>query len=66
MLEADDRRSASVIIRSGAGKERLNAFSYDMYERLVEILRSLRFDTKTRVVVLTGAGRGFCSGNFSA
>jgi enoyl-CoA hydratase len=46
--------------------ERLNAFSYDMYEQLLKILEALRFDTTARVVILTGAGRGFCSGNHSA
>jgi enoyl-CoA hydratase len=46
--------------------DRLNAFSYDMYETLLHALESLRFDTSVRVVLLTGAGRGFCSGNFSA
>ena len=38
----------------------LNAFTFDMYARLIEILRSLERDSKTRVVVLTGAGKGFC------
>jgi enoyl-CoA hydratase len=46
--------------------ERLNAFSYSMYEDLLSILEKLRFDTDARVVIITGAGRGFCSGNFSA
>jgi len=44
--------------------ERLNAFSFEMYERLAAILESVRYDTKIRVVVLTGAGRGFCSGHY--
>lgn len=43
--------------------ERLNAFSFEMYETLLEMLEALRYDTHVRVVVLTGAGRGFCSGH---
>jgi enoyl-CoA hydratase len=43
--------------------DRLNAFSFEMYENLLEILEAIRYDAKIRVVVLTGAGRGFCSGH---
>lgn len=45
--------------------ERLNAFSFAMYEELLDLLRSIRFDATVRVVIVTGAGRGFCSGHFS-
>lgn len=44
--------------------ERLNAFSYDMYDALFEELRKVRHDPQIRVVILTGAGRGFCSGHY--
>jgi enoyl-CoA hydratase len=43
--------------------DHLNAFTYGMYWQLIEILSSLRHDSKTRVVILTGAGRGFCAGH---
>lgn len=43
--------------------EQLNAFTYDMYSELIEVLKGLRHDTKTRVVILTGAGRAFCAGH---
>ncbi len=39
-----------------------NAFTFDMYRSLLEWLRAVQYDTDTRVVVLTGAGAGFCSG----
>jgi enoyl-CoA hydratase len=39
-----------------------NAFTFDMYRTLLEWLRAVQYDTDARVVVLTGAGRGFCSG----
>ena len=43
--------------------EQLNAFTYDMYARLIEILEEVRRDSAIRVVVLTGSGRGFCAGH---
>jgi enoyl-CoA hydratase len=42
--------------------ERLNALTWDLVEALAESLESLRRDKSCRVAVLTGAGRGFCSG----
>jgi enoyl-CoA hydratase len=41
---------------------RLNALTWELVEALAESLESLRHDKACRVVVLTGAGRGFCSG----
>jgi enoyl-CoA hydratase len=41
----------------------LNAFSFEMYEELISLLEGLRHDASTRVVILTGAGRGFCAGH---
>jgi len=43
--------------------QQLNAFTYSMYSQLIETLQGLRNDSKTRVVVLTGAGKGFCAGH---
>lgn len=45
--------------------ERLNAFSFDMYEQMIVELKRIRHDADTRVVIITGAGRGFCAGHFS-
>lgn len=42
--------------------ERLNAIDAAMHEALLEVLRRVDRDTSTKVLVLTGAGRGFCSG----
>lgn len=42
--------------------EKLNALSYQLVEQLHEALDALAADNTCRVVVLTGAGRGFCSG----
>jgi enoyl-CoA hydratase len=42
--------------------ERLNALSMQMVGDLHETLDALAVDSGCRVVILTGAGRGFCSG----
>jgi enoyl-CoA hydratase/carnithine racemase len=42
--------------------ERLNAISGPMLEKLSDDLVALDRDPEVRVVVLTGAGRGFCAG----
>jgi enoyl-CoA hydratase len=43
--------------------EALNAFTYSMYSEFIALLRSLQHDSSTRAVILTGSGRGFCSGH---
>lgn len=42
--------------------EKLNAYTLEMGEAVTAAFRSLRDDSAARVVVLTGAGRGFCAG----
>jgi 2-(1,2-epoxy-1,2-dihydrophenyl)acetyl-CoA isomerase len=42
--------------------ERMNAFGGRMRQELVEILEALRVDAEIRVVVITGAGKAFCTG----
>ncbi len=42
--------------------KRLNAMTWDLALELVDLLRDLRFRDEVRAVVLSGAGRGFCSG----
>jgi len=42
--------------------ERLNALLFETYEALRETFATLRKDRAVRAVVLTGSGRGFCSG----
>ncbi|HET9629170.1 MAG TPA: enoyl-CoA hydratase-related protein [Novosphingobium sp.] len=41
----------------------LNAFTWDMYGTLLETFEDLRANPDVRVVILTGTGRGFCSGH---
>jgi enoyl-CoA hydratase/carnithine racemase len=40
----------------------LNALTFDIYAQLRDLLETLRYDDTVKVLVLTGAGRGFCSG----
>lgn len=42
--------------------ERLNAISGPMLRSLTQALRDSDLDSGVRVIILTGAGRGFCSG----
>ncbi|MBW2664972.1 MAG: enoyl-CoA hydratase/isomerase family protein, partial [Deltaproteobacteria bacterium] len=42
--------------------ERMNAMAFDVMVPLRDQLREVSFDNDTRVVVITGAGKGFSSG----
>src|SRR5262249_28131501 len=42
--------------------ERLNSLTFDVYRELNETMTALRSRNEVRVVVITGRGKGFCSG----
>jgi enoyl-CoA hydratase/carnithine racemase len=42
--------------------ERLNAITFEVYRELTDFFVTLRDENDVRVVVITGAGRAFCSG----
>src|SRR5712692_6986799 len=42
--------------------ERLNAITFEVYRALTNFFVTLRDEKEVRVVVITGAGRAFCSG----
>ncbi len=42
--------------------DKLNAVNWNLASDLVELFRKLRFRDEVRTIVLTGAGRAFCSG----
>ena len=44
--------------------DRLNALSVGMKRDLIELLTEVQADDETRAVVLTGAGRAFCAGDY--
>lgn len=43
--------------------EVLNAFTWEMYQALLDALADIRRDPGARVAILTGNGRGFCAGH---
>lgn len=42
--------------------DRLNAITFEVYRELTDLFATLRDEKQVRVVVITGAGRAFCSG----
>ena len=42
--------------------DRMNALTFEVYRKLTDLFYELRFDDDVRVVVITGEGRGFCTG----
>lgn len=40
----------------------LNALTFDVYAQFRDLLEDLRYDDDVKVLVLTGEGKGFCSG----
>jgi enoyl-CoA hydratase/carnithine racemase len=42
--------------------EKLNAFDKTMLAEIRDLIWKVSFDARVRVVIITGAGRGFCSG----
>lgn len=61
MVETERVEDEIVIVRLNR-PERLNAMTLRLLGELGEVLASLDGDETCRVVILTGAGRGFCSG----
>jgi enoyl-CoA hydratase/carnithine racemase len=63
-----DPRSFELSIARGVAEitlrrpERLNALTFDVYGELASTFRSLERAAACRAVVITGKGRGFCSG----
>lgn len=55
-----DRRGVAVV--TFERPERLNAMSFATRRDLVEVLSSIQLDDRVRVVIITGAGKGFCAG----
>jgi enoyl-CoA hydratase len=57
-----DRPAPGVALLTLNLPERMNSMSFDVMVPLRERLQELSDDNEVRAVVLTGAGRGFCSG----
>ncbi|GBD32517.1 1,2-epoxyphenylacetyl-CoA isomerase [bacterium HR33] len=54
--------SAKVAVITLNRPERLNALTFEVYAELRDTFRAIDREPEVRAVVLTGAGRGFCSG----
>ena len=59
----DERSDDGICALTLNRPDALNAFTFAMYETLIERLEALRHDPSVRVVILTGAGRAFCAGH---
>ncbi|KHO26435.1 enoyl-CoA hydratase [Mycolicibacterium setense] len=57
-----DRSRPDVALVTLNRPERMNSMAFDVMVPLKSVLEELRYDNSVRVVVLTGAGRGFSSG----
>lgn len=60
-LVLEERDGAVLTLRLNR-PERLNALNVELGRALVDALRRAASDGSTRVIILTGAGRGFCAG----
>src|SRR4029079_16097384 len=59
LFELDDDGVATVTFDRA---DRLNALTFEVYRELTDLFARMNGDEKVRAVVLTGAGRAFCSG----
>ncbi len=58
-----ERRERGVVFVQLNRPEKLNAMTYTMHAELAQLWHDAAEDKATRVIVVTGAGRAFCSGN---
>jgi enoyl-CoA hydratase/carnithine racemase len=58
-FEVDSKGIATLTLNR---PERLNALTFDVYRELTDLFADLRAEKDIRVVIITGAGRAFCSG----
>jgi enoyl-CoA hydratase/carnithine racemase len=59
LVDIDDLGVATLTLNR---PEKLNAFNWKMEREFGEAVRALDADEAVKVIVITGAGRGFCSG----
>ena len=59
LYEASETGVATITLNR---PERLNALTFEVYRELTDLFAELRNEPTVRVVVITGAGRAFCSG----
>src|SRR5687767_126684 len=59
LYEQDEQGVATITLNR---PERLNALTFEVYRELTDLFAALRNEKEVRCVVITGAGRAFCSG----
>lgn len=57
-----DRSRPGVVLMTLDRPERLNAITFHMFDEIHAFCDAMMHDEEARVLVITGAGRGFCSG----
>ena len=57
-----DRPRTGVAVATLNRPDRLNALTFQMFDELARLAADIAADDRVRVLVLTGAGRGFCAG----
>lgn len=58
-----ERPLPGVVLLTLNRPDRLNALTVTMFRRMAALVASLDADPEVKVIVVTGAGRGFCSGH---
>ena len=59
LFEKDEHGVATITLNR---PERLNALTFEVYRELTDVFAALATEKDVRVVLITGAGRAFCSG----
>ena len=68
MSELPQPRTFALVVEAGVATvtldrpDRLNALTFDVYRELAETFEDLDRHVEVRAIVITGRGRGFCSG----
>ena len=57
-----DQPRAGITVATLNRPDRLNALTFQMFDELARLAAEIGADDQVRVLVLTGAGRGFCAG----
>ncbi len=60
-LEREERDAGALVLRLN-DPEKYNALSYELASELTTAVKAAGTDPDCRVIIVTGAGRGFCSG----
>src|SRR5678809_1251508 len=57
-----DKTESGIVTITLNRPERLNALTFEVYRELTDLFATLKKDDSVRAVVITGAGRAFCTG----